>query len=77
MGSSPNFTYKQVPTAGQWNAAFAAKQDELGYTPMNPAGSTMTGELGLTPSTSNSSGLNVSPGIAPSAPKDGDMWTTA
>ena len=31
--SNPGLTQGQVPTAGQWNSYFAAKQDVLGYTP--------------------------------------------
>lgn len=75
--SSPNLSYGQVPTAGQWNAWFASKQDLLPYRPLNPAGGTMTGPLRTSPSTINAAGLNVPPGIAPSVPITGDVWTTS
>lgn len=45
--STPNFTYGQVPTVAQWNSYFAAKEDVLGYTPVNRAGDTMTGVLNV------------------------------
>jgi len=35
MGSSPDFVPGEVPTAAQWNADFASKQDNIGYTPLN------------------------------------------
>lgn len=31
--SSPGLVFGQVPTAGQWNSYFAAKQDYIGFTP--------------------------------------------
>ncbi len=75
--TSPNLTYGQVPTPAQWNSYFAAKQDLLGFPPLNVNGGQMLGPLGLTPSTdANGAGLNVAPGIAPGSPKDGDIWTT-
>lgn len=33
MGSSPGFVKGQIPSAELWNASFAAKQDDLGFTP--------------------------------------------
>lgn len=75
--SSPNFSYGQVPTAGQWNAAFASKQDRLTFSPINKAGDTMSGRLVTSPSTINSAGLSVAPGIAPLAPGNGDIWATS
>lgn len=74
--SSPGLTYGQVPTAGQWNSYFAAKQDVLGFTPLNQAGGTMTGRLRIAPSTTVQSGLQVLPGVAPSVPSNGDVWLT-
>lgn len=35
--SSPGLAFGQVPTAAQWNSYFAAKQDYLGFTPLNPS----------------------------------------
>ena len=72
--SSPNFSRGQVPTAGQWNAAFATKQDLLTFTPLNQAGGTMAGKLQAAPATVNGSGFSLLPGVAPSAPSDGDLW---
>lgn len=74
--SSPNFTTGQVPTAGQWNAAFSAKQDLLGFSPLNRAGDTMTGKLVIVPSLSTSAGINLPQGSTPSTPANGDIWTT-
>ncbi|MGO7329206.1 hypothetical protein AB9E14_23800 [Rhizobium leguminosarum] len=74
--SSPGLTYGQVPTAGQWNSYFAAKQDVLGFTPLNQAGGTMTGRLRIAPSTTVQSGLQVLPGVAPTVPSNGDVWLT-
>lgn len=69
--------YGQVLTAGQWNALFDAKQDLLGYTPLNRAGGTMLGRLVTAASTSQLSGFQILPGVAPDTPNDGDMWFTA
>lgn len=66
-----------VLTAGQWNACFSAKNDALGYTPLNSAGGVMTGELFATASTAMQSGFNLTPGVAPSIPANGDLWTTS
>lgn len=75
--SSPNLVYGQVPTAAQWNSYFAAKQDTLGYNPVNRAGDSMLGKLiGVAPTTSTAT-INLPPGVAPSAPVNGDMWTTS
>lgn len=35
--TSPGLSTRQVPTAAQWNSYFAAKQDYLGFTPLNPS----------------------------------------
>jgi len=74
--SSPGLTYGQVPTAGQWNSYFGAKQDALGFTPLNQAGGTMLGPLFTFPSSTASSGFNISPGSAPTTPNNGDLWAT-
>jgi hypothetical protein len=74
---SITFVQGQIPTPAQWNAAFAAKQPLLGFTPLNSAGGVMTGELTTAASTSASSGFNITPGTAPSSPNNGDLWTTS
>lgn len=75
--SSPGLIFGQVPTPGQWNSYFHAKQDVLGYTPLNIAGGTMQGPLFTTASTAAQAGLRVPPGIAPSSPVNGDFWSTS
>lgn len=75
--SSPGLTYGQVPTAGQWNSYFAAKQDVLGYTPLNQAGGTMLGPLKTAPSTISAAGFSLLPGVAPNLPNNGDVWLTS
>lgn len=75
--SSPGLVQGRVPTAGQWNGYFSAKQNTLGYIPVNKAGDVMSGRLVTAASTSLAAGLNVPPGIAPSAPINGDTWSTA
>lgn len=72
--SSPGLTYGQVPTAAQWNSYFAAKQDVLGYTPVNRAGDTMSGPLTTVAPTSARAGFTLPPGTAPSAPVNGNIW---
>lgn len=74
---SPVFYYGFVPTAGQWNAYFQAKQDYLGYTPVNPAGGTFTGKVYTMPSSIALAGLNIGVGTAPTAPQNGDLWITS
>jgi len=75
--TTPNLTYGQVPTAGQWNSYFAAKQDVLGFSPFNSMGGSLGGALFLLPSTTVTAGLNVGIGVAPSVPNNGDIWETA
>ena len=75
--STPGFVYGQVPTAAQWNSYFAAKQDVLGFPPVNKQGDVMQGELVTIQSSTVSAGLNIAPGLAPTTPVDGDLWTTA
>jgi hypothetical protein len=74
--SSPNFSRGQVPTAGQWNAAFATKQDRLTFTPLNQAGGTMAGKLQAAPATVNGAGFSLLPGITPTSPSNGDLWVS-
>lgn len=75
--SSPGLIYKQVPTAAQWNSYFAAKQDVLGYTPVNRAGDAMQGHLYTAASAVGQVGFRIPQGAAPSAPTNGDVWTTS
>jgi hypothetical protein len=72
----PTFTFGLVLTAGQWQACFDAKQNALGYTPVNKAGDVMVGRLVTTASTTLAAGFNIPHGAAPSAPVNGDLWTT-
>jgi hypothetical protein len=75
--TSPNLTLGQVPTPGQWNGYFAAKQDTLGYVPLNSAGGTMSGPLVTVAPSSLITGFSLPPGTAPGSPANGDMWTTS
>lgn len=77
QGACPYIAYRAVLTAEEWNACFSAKQNALGFTPINKAGDTMLGPLVTAPSTSGAAGLNVPPGTAPSSPANGDVWETA
>lgn len=77
MGSSPNWSYGFVPTAAQWNAAFASKQDDLGFTPVNRSGDAMLGRFVTFASVPERAGFNLSPGASPTSPVDGDVWVTA
>lgn len=72
----PNWTYGQVPTPGQWNAAFAGKQDYLGSPPVLTTGGTLTGRLVTSAPSSTLAGLNLTPGSTPSQPANGDIWVT-
>lgn len=74
--SSPGLVYGQVPTAAQWNSYFAAKQDVLGYSPVNKAGDVMTGKLVTVASTTVQAGFNIPAGTAPLTPVNGDIWST-
>lgn len=65
-----------VLTAGQWNSCFSAKQNVLGYTPLNVAGGTMLGKLVTSATAAGGAGFNLPPGTAPTTPVDGDIWTT-
>ncbi len=65
-----------VMTAAQWNACFQAKQNTLGYTPINRAGDTMIGKLTTAASQTSGAGFNLPQGSAPASPQNGDVWTT-
>jgi hypothetical protein len=75
--SSPNWSYGYVPTAGQWNAAFAAKQDVLGFTPLSISGGTLIGPLHFAPSSTSFASGNIPIGVAPTSPNQGDVWSTS
>lgn len=75
--TSPNWTFKFVPTPAQWNAQWASKQDFLGAPPLLTTGGTMTGPLITTASTTTSAGFNLPPGAAPTSPNNGDFWSTS
>jgi hypothetical protein len=72
----PTFTFGLVLTSGQWQACFDAKQNALGYVPVNKAGDTMTGKLILPASTITNASTKVPQGTAPTVPGDGDVWMT-
>lgn len=76
MGSNPGWTQGQVPTPGQWNDAFSAKQDNLTFSPLNKAGDTVLGPLLTTASVTAAAGFNIPPGTTPAAPNNGDIWNT-
>lgn len=71
------FTFKNVPTAGQWNDCLKTKQDSLGYQAVNQAGDSMTGRLSTIASTTFRSGFAIAPGVAPTTPVNGDIWLTS
>ena len=75
--SSPGLIYGQVPTAAQWNSYFAAKQNVLGYTPINKSGDVMLGPLVTAAPTTSLAGLNLPQGVAPTSPQNGDLWMTS
>jgi hypothetical protein len=74
MGSSANWSYGYVPTTAQWNATFAGKQDDLGYTPVNRGGDTMAGPFSTFASTTERAGFTIQPGVDPTSPVDGNIW---
>jgi hypothetical protein len=73
---SPGLVNGQVPTAAQWNSYFAAKQNVLGYTPLNIAGGVMTGRLTTAAPGVTTAGFGLTLGGTPGSPTDGDMWMT-
>lgn len=74
--TSPNWTYGQVPTPGQWNAEWASKQDYLGVAPCLIVGCTFSGKVTTAGSSTNNAGINLPPGTPPTTPVDGDLWVT-
>jgi hypothetical protein len=74
---SPAFSYKYIPTPGQWNSYFQAKQDYLGYTPFSNAGGALSGPLTTTASTAAAAGFTIPPGAPPNTPINGNMWLTS
>lgn len=76
QSSCPSIATGAVLTAAQWNACFAAKQNTLGYQPVNRAGDTMLGRLTTAASQSSGSGFNLPQGSPPTSPQNGDLWTT-
>lgn len=75
--SSPGLSYGYVPTAGEWNSYFAAKQDYLGSPPLLLTGGQLSGKLVTAPPTANASGFNLTPGVTPTSPNNGDLWSTS
>lgn len=78
--SCPQFTYGLVLTAQQWQACFNAKQNVLGYTPLNKAGDVMVGRLVISASNlpGSPSNFNLSVAVAdPGVPSNGDIWATS
>lgn len=69
--------YGAVLTPQQWQNCFQQKQDNLGYSPVNKAGDTMSGPLVAWPSSSTKAGFILTPGTAPSSPADGSIWVTS
>lgn len=65
-----------VLTPGQWSACWSAKQDALGYSPVNRNGDTMNGRL-VTYPPATTAGFNLTPGSAPGSPANGDVWATS
>lgn len=62
--SNPGFIRGQVPTPGQWNSYFSAKQDVLGYSAVNKAGDTMLGRLATAGAAPTLSSCGTSPAIS-------------
>jgi hypothetical protein len=75
--TSPNLTFGQVLTPGQWNAILAGKQDVLGFTPMNVNGGVFLGRVTTAPPGATTAGLNLTPGTTPGSPVNGDLWVTS
>lgn len=76
QSACPTIVNGAVLTAAQWNACFQAKQDTLGFIPLNRAGGVMTGPLITTGAVAGGSGFRLTTGSAPSSPIDGDVWVT-
>ena len=78
LGQSPcpKITNRTILTAADWQACLSAKEDNLGFTPLNRAGDSMTGEL-KTVAPAATGGFNLTPGYDPSSPQNGDLWATS
>lgn len=55
--------YGAILTAAQWNACFQAKQDTLGYVPLNVLGGYMQGSIGFTGTAPTLTSCGTSPTI--------------
>jgi hypothetical protein len=75
--SPPSLSYGQVLTPGQWASLFTAKNDTLGFTPLNVAGGVMLGRLVTAAPGATTAGLNLSCGTTPASPVNGDQWCTS
>src|SRR5271170_1968160 len=75
--SSPGWSFGFVPTAAQWNTAFANKQDYTGSALCALVGCTFSGKVITATSTTASAGFSLLPGTAPTVPINGDVWTTS
>ena len=73
----PSIITGAVLTSAQWNACFQAKQDTLGYSPVNRNGDTMLGRLITAAPGANVAGFNLTPGSTPGLPANGDLWATS
>lgn len=76
QSACPTIVTGAVLTAAQWNACFSAKQNVLGFTPLNKAGDFMLGKLTTLGSTTGAAGFNLPHGTAPISPVNGDVWST-
>jgi hypothetical protein len=77
QSTCPYIAYGAVLTAAQWQSCWQAKNDLLGFTPLNINGGTMLGPLITTPATALAAGFNVGVGVAPTSPNNGDLWATS
>lgn len=74
--TSPGWPYGYVPTAAEWNAAFAGKTDFTGSPAITASGGTLTGKLNFAASAAGTAGVNCGVGTAPASPINGDIWCT-
>lgn len=77
MGTAPSLDFGDVLTPQQWADLFADKQDDLGYSPVNKAGDTMTGVLIGMAADGNTPSFRAPPGSAPAVLNNGDIWSTS
>lgn len=63
-------------SAAQWNFCFTAKQNDLGFIPINKAGDGMQGLLTTIAPTTAIAGFRLNHGVTPTSPVNGDLWTT-